>query len=171
MLNWVMFIYSLNKDNDIMTSLENEHYTIEPIGIVHSPYKTRDDVPCCQKDRLDGIGLIELFPSFQQGLDSIDGFSHIIVLFRFHLTDESPMMVIPYLDTIKRGVFATRSPARPNHIGLDIVELVKREKNVLTIKGLDMVDGTPIIDIKPYVYYDQRRDVKVGWLEGKAEKE
>ena len=147
-----------------------QRYTIEPIGIVHSPYKTRDNVPCCQKDRLDGIGTLEMYSKYQQGLDSIEGFSHIVVLFRFHLSKDAHLMVVPYLDTIERGVFATRSPSRPNFIGLDIVGLVKREDNILTIKGLDMLDGTPIIDIKPYTLYDQRSDIKLGWLEGKVEK-
>ena len=147
-----------------------KRYTLEPIGIVDSPFKTRGDVPCCQKDRLDASGTLEIFSRFQQGLDSIDGFSHIIVLFRFHFSKDEPLMVVPYLDTIERGVFSTRSPARPNLIGLDIVELVKREENILTIKGLDMLDGTPIIDIKPYTYYDQRTEIKLGWLEGKVER-
>jgi tRNA-Thr(GGU) m(6)t(6)A37 methyltransferase TsaA len=136
---------------------------LRPIGIVHSPYKDKGDVPCCQKDRLEGIGEIEIYEEYADGLKDVEGFSHLIIVFIFHRSEGYSLHVKPYLDNKLRGVFVTRHPNRPNPLGLCIVELIERKGNRLRIKGLDMLDGTPIVDIKPYTHYDAKKNIKRHW--------
>lgn len=137
----------------------------EPIGIVHSPFTEQQGTPI-QPSRAKGVrGTIELDPEYAEGLSDLDGFSHIYVLFHLHRSEGFSLKVVPYLDTVPRGLFATRAPRRPNPIGLSIVDLVAIEGNLLTIENLDMLDGTPVLDIKPFVdRFDERREVRTGWL-------
>jgi tRNA-Thr(GGU) m(6)t(6)A37 methyltransferase TsaA len=138
----------------------------KPIGTVHSPFKTPKDVPK-ESAGLEGVrGSVEVAGEYAEGLKDIEGFSHIFVIFHFHMSKGHPLIVKPYWGDGLRGVFATRSPSRPNPIGVSIVRLTKREGNVLHIQGLDMVDGTPVLDIKPYVSkFDQGETTRAGWLE------
>ena len=111
-------------------------------------------------------GRIEVFEEFQGGLKDLDGFSHIILLYHLHRSRGFKLEVTPFLDTEKRGLFATRAPNRPNSIGLSIVRLDRIEKGVLHIQNVDILDGTPLLDIKPYVQeFDGQTDVRTGWLE------
>ena len=138
----------------------------KPIGIIYSPFNEPHGVPI-QSSGAKGIeGSIEVFPEYVEGLTDIEGFSHIILIYYFHLSKNTSLTVIPYLDSRARGVFATRAPARPNHIGFSVVELIKVESNTLHIRNLDIVNGTPLLDIKPYVpQFDSRDTSKIGWLE------
>jgi tRNA-Thr(GGU) m(6)t(6)A37 methyltransferase TsaA len=141
---------------------------IEPIGVIRSPFKSIGEIPC-QAYKSDKIGEIEVFKQYEQGLKDVEGFSHLIILFIFHKREGYSLFAKPFLDAKKRGVFATRSPARPNHIGVSVVELLERKGNILKVGGIDVLDGTPLLDIKPYVpQFDQREKVKIGWLEGKV---
>jgi tRNA-Thr(GGU) m(6)t(6)A37 methyltransferase TsaA len=141
-----------------------------PIGTVHSSYKTKSEAPI-QPRFSEAEGEIEVFEEFADGLKDIEGFSHIWVLFHFHASEGYDLCTTPYLDDELRGVFACRSPRRPNAIGMSLVRLIERKGNILRIKGLDMIDGTPVIDIKPYVgEFDESEDIRIGWLEGKVHK-
>ena len=117
-----------------------------PIGIAHTPFK--EHAPY-QYFASDANGKIEIFPEYEEGLQGIERFSTLFIIFHFHKSNDKPLKVKPKIDGITRGVFATRSPARPNPIGLSEVKLIKREGRILHVKGVDMLDGTPIIDIKP----------------------
>lgn len=138
----------------------------KPIGVVHSPFSEMKGTPI-QPSRADGArGTVEVFPDFAEGLSDLDGFSHIILLCHLHKSTKSRLKVVPYLDTEPRGLFATRAPCRPNPIGLSVVRLLTIEDNVLSIENLDLLDGTPVLDIKPFVgEFDDHSDVRIGWLE------
>jgi len=140
---------------------------IEPIGIIHTPFKTKEETPH-QSIASNSIGRIEIFEEYEEGLDDIDGFSHIIIIFRFHKSEGYSLKVkTPHDENIK-GVFSTRSPRRPNQLGLSVVRFLIREKNILFVEGIDAIDGTPLIDIKPYVpSLEPKTCIKIGWLEGK----
>ena len=141
------------------------------IGIVHSPFKEPFGVPI-QPSAAKGIrGTVEIFEDFSDGLKGIDGFSHIYLLYYFHLAREGSLLVKPYMDDEIRGVFATRAPSRPNRIGISIVRLIRVEGNVLYVEDLDIVDGTPLLDVKPYVpEFDVREECRKGWLEKSVHK-
>ena len=144
---------------------------LQPIGIIHSPYKNRGEAPY-QGYKSEKISQIEVFKEFEEGLKDIEGFSHIIVIFWFHKSQGYHLLTKTPWDDSLHGLFATRSPHRPCPLGLTVVELVAREKNILEVKGLDAIDGTPLLDIKPYIPgVDERSVVKPGWLEGKLGKE
>lgn len=117
-------------------------------------------------------GTIEIFPEYQEGLKDLDGFSHVILIYHFHWVSSSKLTVTPFLDSEPRGIFATRAPTRPNPIGMSVVELLKIEGNTLHVDHLDVLDGTPLLDIKPYVpEFDYPPQARIGWLEqaqGKA---
>jgi tRNA-Thr(GGU) m(6)t(6)A37 methyltransferase TsaA len=142
-----------------------------PIGIIHSPFKEVKGTPI-QPAGARGIdGNVEVFPGYARGLKDLEGFSHIILLYHFHLAGKPSMIVTPFMDNIPRGVFATRSPNRPNAIGISVVRLIKIEKNILIIQDIDIVDGTPLLDIKPHVPdFDIREVLKIGWLENNIQK-
>lgn len=145
----------------------------QPVGIIASPYTTRKGMPI-QASAARGVqGAITIYPEYGQGLKDLDGFSHIILLYHFHRTLRKDLIVTPFLDNEPRGVFATRSPNHPNAIGLSVVRLVSVVGLRLTIEDVDILDGTPLLDIKPYVpAFDQRKPERVGWLEkaqGKAD--
>ena len=143
-----------------------------PIGIIHSPYSEPAGVPIQGVFAGGATGTVEVFPEFAEGLTDLDGFSHIILLYRFHRVQSYTLMCRPFLDVQDRGVFATRAPRRPNPIGLSVVELLKIDGCTLTIGGVDIVDGTPLLDIKPYVTdFDVRQNAKTGWYEHAGNKQ
>jgi tRNA-Thr(GGU) m(6)t(6)A37 methyltransferase TsaA len=140
---------------------------IKPIGIIHSPFKSREDTPI-QPFRSRATGQVEVFKEYQEGLDDIEGFSHIILIYWFHKSEGYVLKVKPFLDDTLRGVFATRAPNRPNQIGISVVKLLERNENILYVEGIDVLDGTPLLDIKPHVPDFESGDiVKIGWLKGK----
>ena len=148
--------------------MEQRHsLELKPIGIIHSPYKSREQAPrqgCEHKE----ICQVELFPQFEQGLKDIEGFSHIILIYWFHKSKGYSLTVKPSWDVMPHGLFTTRSPDRPCPLGLSVVELVARKENVLKVRGLDALDGTPLLDIKPYIpSLDAIADAKPGWLKDK----
>lgn len=140
---------------------------VEPIGIIHSPFRAKKETPT-QPFKSKAIGKIELFKKYQKGLKDIEGFSHLIIIYKFHKSRGYKLLVTPFLDAELRGLFATRYPRRPNQIGISIVKLVGVKDNILTVKGIDIIDKTPLLDIKPYVpEFAVKAKVKVGWLKGK----
>ena len=142
----------------------------EPIGIIHSPYQDLHGMPI-QPIGAQGVkGKIELKSEYIEGLKDLEGFSHIILLYHLHLCNGHSLKVKPFLDTEKRGIFATRAPKRPNPIGLSVVRLEKIEGNIIHISNVDIVDGTPLLDIKPYIpHFDKNEDetIAIGWFEDK----
>ncbi len=139
-----------------------------PIGIVHSPFKETKGVPIQPSGGRDIEGYVEVFPEYAEGLEDLEGFSYIILIVHLHLSKGYSLRVIPYMDDEPRGVFATRAPRRPNPIGISVVRLLEVEGNILKVKGMDMVDGTPLLDIKPYVpefEVDDMDKIRIGWLE------
>lgn len=141
-----------------------------PIGIVHSLFAAAEGMPI-QAAASDVLGSLEVFPKYVEGLCDLDGFDHVILVYHFHLTTKEPLSVIPFLDNRPHGVFATRAPTRPNRLGLSIVRLPKVTGNVLDIANVDMVSGTPVLDIKPYVAaFDFRPDGRISWFEGKIDR-
>lgn len=145
---------------------------MRPIGVVHSPFKDRVDAPR-QPSAARGVeGSIELFSghNFEQALEDISGFNFIWVVFWFHLNTTWKPKVSPPRSGLRRGVFATRSPYRPNPIGLSVVELRKVDGLILSVQSLDILDGTPVLDLKPYVpYVDSLPDAKSGWLDAPSD--
>jgi len=136
-----------------------------PIGIIHSPFTTLEQMPIQPTGAANREGYIEIFPEYQDGLKDLDGFSHIILLYHLHKASRVDLTVTPFLDRQPRGVFATRAPTRPNPIGLSIVKLVRIEGGTVHLANVDILDGTPLLDIKPYVpQFDQPDDVRIGWL-------
>ena len=143
----------------------------KPIGIIHSPFKEPSDTPIQPAFAGDIEGTVEIFPEYSEGLTDLEGFSYIILIYHFHLSKEFSLKVKPYLDDQLRGVFATRAPSRPNQIGISLVRLIRVDKEKLHIRGIDIIDGTPLLDIKPYVpQFDIQKAVKIGWLERKINK-
>ncbi len=138
-----------------------------PIGLIHTPFKQREGMPI-QPSRGRGVrGTVEVAPEYADGLADLDGFSHVVLIYHFHQSQGFDLRVTPFLDTEKRGLFATRAPRRPNAIGLSVVRLLGIEGNRIAVQDLDILDGTPLLDIKPYVpEFDHRTEVREGWLEG-----
>ena len=142
-----------------------------PIGIIHSPFKTPRGSPIQPSAALGTGGTAEIFPEFSEGLDDLTGFSHIFLLYHFHLSKKFSLKVTPFLDDSQRGLFATRAPSRPNPIGISVVKLVKIEGQTLHIQNVDVVEGTPLLDIKPYVpAFDVHPADKIGWIEDRTTK-
>lgn len=138
----------------------------KPIGIIHSPFKKPTGTPIQPAAGKSIKGTVEVFPEYAEGLKDLEGFSHIILIYHLHLSQGWCLKVKPFMDNELRGVFATRAPSRPNPIGLSVVHLVRIEKNILYIQDLDIVDKTPLLDIKPYVPEFETKEVKkLGWLE------
>jgi tRNA (adenine37-N6)-methyltransferase len=144
--------------------------TMRPIGIIHSPFNKKSQTPI-QSSRSQAIGLVEVHPEFADGLKDIEALSHIYLIYFFHASSGYTLQIKPFLDNKEHGIFATRYPYRPNPIGISIVKLLSRRENSLTIEGIDTLDGTPLLDIKPYVPdFDLRTDVHTGWYETRSEK-
>lgn len=134
------------------------------IGVIHSPLKEPSGAPLQTVSAKHLTGTVEVFPRYVSGLKDLAGFSHLILIYHFHLARKSSLIVKPYLDKKKHGVFATRAPVRPNPIGMSIVRLRKVRGGMIWVQDLDVVDGTPLLDIKPYVpRFDVRRVPKIGW--------
>lgn len=148
-----------------------EVVTYKQIGTIHSPFSEPKGTPI-QSVAAAGIkGSVVLDPEYTPGLKDLEGFSHIILLYHLHLSADHSLIVKPFLDTAFRGIFATRSPSRPNKIGLSVVRLLDIEGNILHIADVDIVDGTPLLDIKPYVPdFDIRKVERFGWFESKIHK-
>ena len=143
-----------------------------PIGIIHSPYTEPAGVPIQGVFAGGATGTVEVFTEFAEGLTDLEGFSHIILLYHFHLVQGYLLVCRPFLDVCDHGIFATRAPRRPNPLGMSVVELLGREGCILTIGGIDIVDGTPLLDIKPYVPdFDVRQNTKTGWYEHACNKQ
>jgi tRNA-Thr(GGU) m(6)t(6)A37 methyltransferase TsaA len=142
-----------------------QQIVIQAIGTIYTPFKKINDMPI-QPIAAEGIkGYIEVFPEFTKGLTDLDGFSHITVLYYFHQVTGYNLMVEPFMDNEEHGIFATRSPRRPNAIGISTVKLLNIENNIINIEMADMLNETPLIDIKPfYSKFDNRFDTKSGWL-------
>ncbi len=123
-------------------------------------------MPIQPKGAREVEGHIELYPQYLEGIQDLAGFSHLYLLYRFHQAKRTELTVVPFMDTVSRGVFATRSPLRPNHLGLSIVELLSIEGSTLGIRGVDVLDGTPLIDIKPFIAtFDQVGESRSGWMQ------
>lgn len=146
-------------------------YMMKPIGVIHTPFHEKSETPI-QFARSTASGEIEIFPEYKQGLESIDGFSHLILLYVFHeALDCHDLLVKPFLDEQLHGVFATRFYRRPNPIGFSVVRLVARNGPHLQIQWVDMLDGTPLLDIKPYVpEFDVHSVDKLGWYATRSHK-
>jgi tRNA-Thr(GGU) m(6)t(6)A37 methyltransferase TsaA len=143
-------------------------YTFSPIGIIHTPFKTPEGMPIQGPLSTETRGWIEVFPEFVEGLKDVEGFSHLILLYVFHRSEGYRLVTRPFLEETPRGVFAIRAPKRPNPIGFTVVELLGIEGNRLEISGVDMIDGTPLVDIKPYISdIDAHPGAKNGWISGK----
>jgi len=143
-----------------------EEIIMRPIGIIHSPYKNRTDIPIQGIFKSEAEAWIELKGKYVAGLKGLEGFSHAIILYYFHKSRRQDITGRPFLEPDKHGIFAIRSPHRPNHIGLSVVKIKKIEENKMYFTEVDMLDQTPVLDIKPYVeYFDSRDDVICGWLE------
>ena len=136
------------------------------IGVIHTPFKKREGMPI-QPTGADGVhGTVEVFPEFTEGLQDLEGFSHIILLYHFHQSTDAALRVTPFMDSQPRGVFSTRAPKRPNPIGISVVKLIEIEGSTLHIENVDIIDETPLLDIKPYVpEFDHYPADRIGWLE------
>lgn len=136
-----------------------------PIGIIRTPFKKKEGMPIQPSGARGARGTIEINEDYIEGLKDLEGFSHVILIYHFHLSRGYDLIVTPFLDDQTRGVFATRAPKRPNSIGLSIVKLNAIKEDILEIENVDIVDGTPLLDIKPYVpEFDAQTEVKTGWL-------
>jgi tRNA-Thr(GGU) m(6)t(6)A37 methyltransferase TsaA len=139
--------------------------TYNPIGTIHSPFQKLDDMPIQPTGAAGVEGSVEVLKEFQDGLADLDGFSHIILLYHFHLSDGFNLKVVPFMDSEQRGLFSTRAPKRPNSIGLSIVQLDRVESNILYVRNIDVLDNTPLLDIKPYIpEFDAQDNVTTGWF-------
>ncbi|MEN8120691.1 MAG: tRNA (N6-threonylcarbamoyladenosine(37)-N6)-methyltransferase TrmO [Bacteroidota bacterium] len=139
---------------------------IKPIGVIHSPYKHSEGIPIQGHFKENIEAFAEVEKEFSQGLKDLDGFSHAILIYHFHKETEEKIIAHPYLEKESHGIFAVRSPYRPNRIGFSIVKIRKVSENKLFFTEVDVFDETPLIDIKPYVeFFDKRENVKSGWVE------
>ena len=143
-------------------------FRIRGVGVIHTCHATKDETPVQGAFQPDAVGTVELFPEFAPGLKDIEMFSHLILLYHFDRAGKVELVREPFLDDTPHGIFATRHPCRPNGIGISTVRLLGREGNILKVGGIDVLDGTPLIDIKPYVpRFDSFPDASEGWFAGK----
>lgn len=139
---------------------------VEPIGVIRTPFSSLEDMPIQPGGGRDVLGELLIEPRYCEGLADLDGFSHLYLIYLFHRAAGTKMRVIPFLDDRPRGVFATRAPVRPNHIGLSVVELVEVRDCKVKIRNIDVLDGTPLLDIKPYIeQFDGVAESRSGWME------
>jgi tRNA-Thr(GGU) m(6)t(6)A37 methyltransferase TsaA len=142
-----------------------------PIGTVHTPFESPDGMPVQASRSEDAPGTVVLEPDLVEGLADLEGFSHVILVCHLHLARPHRLTVTPFLDDAPHGLFATRAPARPNPIGISVVALEGIEGNVLRVRGVDLIDGTPLLDIKPWVgEFDEPVQARFGWLEAARER-
>jgi len=148
-----------------------EEITYRPIGLIRSPFSETEGMPIQPAGARGVKGTIEIAPEFAAGLKDLEGFSHLIVIYHFHRSRGYDLTLTPFLDDRPRGVFATRAPRRPNAIGLSVLRLNSVEGSVLQVEDVDVLDGTPVLDLKPYVpEFDAPRVERIGWLTGKGGK-
>ena len=151
--------------------MKTENFTFSTIGIINSPFDKPVNMPIQSSAAAGVSGTIEIYDEFIPGLKDIEGFSHIILLYVFHRSDGYKLQVQPFLENVVHGVFAVRAPKRPNPIGFSIVKLIKKDKNILHIENVDVLNGTPLLDIKPYVpEFDCFNDADSGWVGNHREK-
>ncbi|NJB68125.1 tRNA-Thr(GGU) m(6)t(6)A37 methyltransferase TsaA [Desulfobaculum xiamenense] len=143
-------------------------FEFSPIGTIRSPFRELAGMPIQPTGAQDAIGYIDIDPKYAKGLHDLDGFSHIILLYAFHASHGFSLTVTPFMDDTPRGLFATRAPKRPNPIGFSVVELLAVSGTRLDIRGVDILDGTPLLDVKPFVpRFDAPDATRIGWLEGR----
>ncbi len=154
-----------------MSALRLAAVTFQPVGVVRSPFTDPVGMPI-QAVAARGVpGLLELDPVYEAGLSDLDGFSHVIVIYHLHRSQPGRLVVTPFLDTQPRGIFATRSPQRPNAIGLSTLRVVRVDGPRVHVEDVDMLDGTPILDLKPYVpQFDDRPADRIGWFAGQIDR-
>ena len=141
---------------------------IQAIGIIHTDHTSKEHAPIQGVFHPDAVGTVELFPEYAEGLLDIELFSHLYLFYHFDRADPGELIRHPFLDDTPHGIFATRHPCRPNGIGITVVRLLERNGNRLTVKGIDVLDGTPLLDIKPYVpRFDCHPEASEGWFAGK----
>lgn len=149
-------------------------FKFKPIGIIHSPFTGNEDIDVRKFSDPQGFdqvrGKLEIFKEYERGLKDVEGFSHVMAIYVFHESRGYQLHTKPFLDDQLRGVFSTRSPHRPNPLGLTVVRVLEREGNILKVSGIDMLEGTPLLDIKPYTPRDQKSHIKIGWLEDRIKK-
>ena len=139
-------------------------FSPQAIGYIRSPYHSTKEIPKGPGAKHDAEGVLEILPEFETGLTDIEGFSHLFVVWCFHQSEGYELLGTPPIDNRPHGVFATRSPRRPNPIGLTVVELLRREGRRLHVRGVDMLDGTPILDLKPYLSSIAPEQLRRGWV-------
>jgi tRNA-Thr(GGU) m(6)t(6)A37 methyltransferase TsaA len=146
-------------------------FKMKPIGVIHSPFKRKEDIDTkkfADSEGFDSVrGELEIYKEYEEGLKDTEAFSHLIVIFAFDRSEGYKLQTTPYLDDRLKGIFSTRSPNRPNPVGMTVVKVIARKGNILRVSGIDMVEGTPILDIKPYTPRDQKSAIRYGWLEEK----
>ena len=151
--------------------MPHQSVTFTPIGIIRTPFAETAGMPVQAVAAVGVAGTIELDPAYAEGLADLDGFSHLVLLYHLDRMTGARLTVVPFLDDRTHGLFATRSPARPNPIGMSTVRLVGIDGTTIRIEDVDMLDGTPLLDIKPYVpQLDDRADARIGWYEGRVER-
>ena len=139
---------------------------MRPIGTIHTPFTDPVGMPIQPPGAVGVTGTVEVFDEYRAGLKDLDGFSHIVLVYAFHRSEGCTLHVVPFMDTEPRGLFATRAPKRPNPIGLSVVRLDRIDEGRLTVGNVDMLDGTPLLDIKPFVPdFDSPSPVRTGWME------
>jgi len=139
---------------------------LKPIGIIHTPYKEPKGMPIQGKFEKGVTGHVKLFPEYIKGLKDIEGFSHIILIYYFDRSKEEKLITRPFLEDEEHGIFAIRSPHRPNHIGFSVVKVEEVNDDTVIFSEVDTLDGTPLLDIKPYVsHFDLRKNIRNGWIE------
>ncbi|MEI7596188.1 MAG: tRNA (N6-threonylcarbamoyladenosine(37)-N6)-methyltransferase TrmO [Bacteroidota bacterium] len=147
-----------------------QNVAYKPIGIIHSPFKTLENIPIQNIGAKGVVGRIEISPEFELGLKDLNGFSHLILIYHLHLVEQSSLLVKPFMDNMERGIFATRAPVRPNPIGMTVVKLIEINNNFLTVENIDMLDQTPLLDIKPCLpMIDNVENIQLGWLTNKIQ--
>ena len=141
---------------------------LEPIGIIHSPFRENCGTPIQPEGGRDVEAVVEVYEEFAPGLCDLDGFSHLVLIYHFHRCRLTRLRTKPFMDVVERGIFATRAPVRPNHIGMSVVRLSRIEGNLLHIRDVDVLDGTPVLDMKPHIpRLDSPGPARIGWYEGK----
>ena len=147
-------------------------FQVSAVGVIHTSHSTKEVTPIQGAFQPDAIGMVELFPEFAKGLLDIALFSHIILIYHFDRAGQVELIRKPFLDDTPHGIFATRHPCRPNGIGISIVRLLGHEENLLKVSGIDVLDGTPLLDIKPYVpRFDSFPDASAGWFAGREKRD
>jgi tRNA (adenine37-N6)-methyltransferase len=138
----------------------------KPIGVIHTSFNSLEEMPIQPTSDASGPGVVEVFSEYAEALRDLEGFSHIYLLYHFHKVRQSQLIVTPFLDSKPHGIFATRAPARPNPLGLSLVTLVRIDQRHVFVEGADVLNGTPLLDIKPFVpEFEHVQSVRIGWLE------